>query len=219
MLHNQSYCIGYVKILVYYTSMSKTFSYRLESWLKSSGTKNLEDLDKIFGEKSFALAFLLLMSPAALPLPTGGITHIFEVITVLIALELVIGRHSIWLPKRWKKISLGPLAQKKVMPFIINRIQWFEKFSRPRLKNLADHPFYRSALGVVIIVLTAFAFFAPPFSGLDTLPALGVLIISLSILLEDIVLMIVGLIIGTLGVSLILSLGAIITNLISRWLA
>lgn len=195
--------------------MSKTFSNQLESWLKSSGTKNLEDLDKIFGEKSFALAFLLLMSPAALPLPTGGITHIFEVITVLIALELVIGRRSIWLPKRWKKISLGPLAQRKVMPFIINQIQWFEKFSRPRLKNLADHPFYRSALGIIIIVLTAFAFFAPPFSGLDTLPALGVLVISLSILLEDIVLMIVGLIIGALGVSLILSLGAIITNLIS----
>lgn len=198
--------------------MAKTFSNQLESWLKSPGAKNIRELDQIFGEKSFALAFLLLMSPAALPLPTGGITHVFEIITVLIALELLIGRRSIWLPKRWQKMSLGPLAQKKVMPFIINRIRWFEKFSRPRLENLARHPVYRSMLGAVVIVFTVFAFFAPPFSGLDTLPALGVLAVSLSILLEDIVMMIIGLIIGILGISLVIGLGAIVTNLVSGWL-
>ena len=40
---------------------------------------------------------------------------------------------------------------------------------------------------------------APPFSGLDTLPALGAVAIALSIILEDIVVLVAGIVIGTGG--------------------
>jgi hypothetical protein len=52
------------------------------------------------------------------------------------------------------------------------------------------------------------AFFAPPFSGLDTLPALGVVIISLGFLLEDALIAVAGVAIGIVGVILELALGA-----------
>ena len=51
-------------------------------------------------------------------------------------------------------------------------------------------------LGVVIIAFTLGAFVAPPFSGLDTLPALGVVTIALSIILEDVVVLAIGVFIG-----------------------
>ena len=84
------------------STKEKSFSDDLETWLKSPGSKTLSGMNAVFAEKSFAITFLLLMSIPALPIPTGGITHIFEIITMLLALELVVGLRTIWLPKRWK---------------------------------------------------------------------------------------------------------------------
>jgi hypothetical protein len=39
--------------------------------------------------------------------------------------------------------------------------------------------------GLLVVAGSAGAFFAPPFTGLDTLPALGVGLLSLGVLLED----------------------------------
>ena len=49
---------------------------------------------------------------------------------------------------------------------------------------------------------------APPFSGLDTLPALGAVAVALSIILEDVVVLGIGLAIGAAGIGLILTVGA-----------
>ena len=46
------------------------------------------------------------------------------------------------------------------------------------------------------------AFVAPPFTGLDTLPALAVVLASLGVLLEDFLLAAVGLVVGAAGVAL-----------------
>ena len=62
--------------------------------------------------------------------------------------------------------------------------------------------------GVLAIVGTAGAFLAPPFSGLDTLPALGVVVLSLGVLLEDALIALVGALLGTVGIALELVLGA-----------
>ena len=83
------------------------FSDELESWLSGDGPKTLEELGNTFAERSFAVTILLLMFVPALPLPTGGITHVFEVITVVIALQMVLGRRTMWLPRKWKQRELG----------------------------------------------------------------------------------------------------------------
>ena len=64
------------------------FSKQLEDWLKSDSPKTLGGLGAVFEEKSFAVAILLLMFIPALPLPTGGITHVFEAITYNAALTV-----------------------------------------------------------------------------------------------------------------------------------
>ncbi len=66
-------------------------SDQLEGWLTGDRPKTLGSLLDTSGEGSFAIVFVLLMAVPALPLPTGGVTHIFEVITMLLALELIAG--------------------------------------------------------------------------------------------------------------------------------
>ena len=88
---------------------------------------------------------------------------------MLVALELVLGRRCVWLPARWKRLALGTAARQKVLTALVRRIRWLERFSRPRAGWLFEHRVTRSVFG-----LTLSAFLAPPFSGLDTLPWLGV---------------------------------------------
>ena len=188
------------------------FSEDLEDWLRGDTPKTLGELGSAFGEKSFAVTILLLMFVPALPLPTGGITHVFEVITVLVALQMVLGRRALWLPRRFKERELGASITGKAVPFIIRRVRWFEKHSHPRLAALFGHIWFIRILGLLVIVLTIGAALAPPFSGLDTLPALGVVTISLSIILEDAVVLGIGALIGTGGIVLIITIGAALAH-------
>jgi hypothetical protein len=73
------------------------FGDELSRWLNGEGSKTVGGLIEVFGKKSFAILFVLLLGVPALPLPTGGATHVFEVIAALLAVELLAGRERIWL--------------------------------------------------------------------------------------------------------------------------
>jgi hypothetical protein len=188
------------------------FSEELEGWLRSPGKKTLGDLLEVFDEKSFAMALLVLMLPSALPIPTGGVTHLFELVSMLLALEMIVGRRSVWLPARLRRHELGPLTTDKAIPFIARRVRWFERFARPRLSRLLQQRVALSLLGVVILVFTVGAFVALPFSGLDTLPSLGVVVIALSLILEDALVTLIGIVIGAAGVALVVALGSAVLH-------
>jgi hypothetical protein len=184
------------------------FSEELESWLRSPGKKTLGELLDVFDEKSFAMALLVLMITPALPLPTGGVTHVFELITMLIALQMVIGRQSIWLPKRLRRRELGPATTEKAIPFIARRVRWFERFARPRFARGLRQRAVLSPLGLIVLAFTIGAFVAIPFTGLDTLPSLGVVVIALSLILEDALITLIGIVIGAAGIALEIALGS-----------
>ena len=65
---------------------AESVSAELEGWLAQDGPRTLGSLNELFGQKSFAIAFVLLLGVPALPLPTGGATHVFEIVAALLAL-------------------------------------------------------------------------------------------------------------------------------------
>jgi len=186
--------------------LTRRLSDEIEAWLKSPGHKRLGDLVEVFGKRSFAIAFVLLLALPALPLPTGGVTHVFEVIAVLLALQLMVGRDEIWLPRRLCERELGGDA--KFLNGLIRVIRRVERFSRPRLTFLFGHRLSNFVFGLVVAAGSIAAFVAPPFTGLDTLPALGVVLISLGVLLEDFYVVIAGLLVLAVGVFLEILLGS-----------
>src|SRR5215217_6441198 len=187
---------------------AEKLSEQLERWLAGPGDKTLGALADVFGEKSFALVFILLLAVPALPLPTGGATHVFEIIAVLVALQLVVGRDRIWLPRRWRRVDLGAEGgRKRFIGGLMKVIRWVERFSRPRFSFLFDHAASNTVFGVLVIAGCVAAFAAPPFTGLDTLPSLGVVLLSLGVLLEDVLVVVVALGVGLGGVLLELVLG------------
>ena len=186
----------------------RAFSTELEEWLEKPGDKTIRGLLRAFEERGFAILFMLLMSIPALPIPTGGVTHVFEVVVMLLALELIVGRRTPWLPKRALRHELGPATQKKAIPFIVRRVRWFEKYSRQRLEGLLENRLTLSVLGVAILGFALTAFLAPPFSGLDTIPSLGAVVLSLGLILGDALMVLVGVLVGVAGVALVIAIGS-----------
>lgn len=187
-------------------------SGELERWLNGDGPRTLGSLIELFGQKSFALVFVLLLGVPALPLPTGGATHVFEIIAMLLALELIVGRDEIWLPERWRRLELGGARQQRFLHALIRMIRRLERFSRPRLRFLFGHRLSNIVFGTLVVGGSAAAFLAPPFTGLDTLPALGVVLLSLGVLLEDAAAALLALVVGAIGVALEIFLGTAAIN-------
>ena len=183
-------------------------SDEIERWLESEGEKTLGSLIELFEEKSFAILFVLLLGVPALPLPTGGATHVFEIIAVLLALQLIAGRDEIWLPQRWRGLDLAGPRRQKFIAGLMRLIRRLERFSKPRFRFLFERRLTNIVFGLLVIGGSAGAFFAPPFTGLDTLPALGVVLLSLGVLLEDVIVVALGIALGAAGVFLEVFLGS-----------
>jgi len=187
-------------------------SDQLDGWLRTDGDKTLSSLVDLFEEKGFAIVFVILLAVPALPLPTGGATHVFEIIAVLLAVELIAGRDQIWLPERWRKLELAGPRQQRFITRLMKLIRRLERLSRPRLRFLFDHRLSNIVFGLLVVGLSAGAFLAPPFTGLDTLPSLGVVLLSLGVLLEDILVVVAALVVGVAGVVLEVVLGSAAIN-------
>jgi hypothetical protein len=187
----------------------------LERWLGQEGPRTLGELVEVFGERSFAVVFVVLLSLPALPLPTGGVTQVFEVTAMVVAVQLVVGRRSIWLPDRWRRIDLRGRTGARLTGSLVRRLRWFERFARRRLPSLTRGRAARTLFGLLALIFTVASFLAPPFSGLDTLPALGVVIMSLGVLLGDFAFVAAGTVIGWLGVASVIGFGALMVEMVS----
>lgn len=188
-------------------------SRQLEEWLQGERKKTIGSLVDRFGPRSFAILFIVLMALPALPLPTGAVSHVLEVVTMLLALELILGREEVWIPKRFQEKELKGVTGPKFTKALLKRIRWFEKFSKPRMAHLLENRLTGVVFGAAVFAFTLTAFLAPPFSGLDTLPSLGVVVLSLGFLLGDIVVAGGGIAIGSVGVTLVIGLGKAISKL------
>jgi hypothetical protein len=181
-------------------------SDELEAWLDGDAEKTIGGLVDVFDKRAFALIFVMLMGLPALPLPTGGATHVFEVITVLLALELIAARSEVWLPQRWRARPVD--TDGRFIRTLLRAIRRVERLSMNRFGFLFGHWLSNVVFGLVVAIGATAAFLAPPFTGLDTLPALGVVLVSLGVLLEDFAFVVVGVVVMAGGILLEIVVGS-----------
>jgi hypothetical protein len=184
----------------------KALSDELESCLHEDDV-TLGRLNDLLDERSFALVLMVLLLPSALPIPTGGVTHVLELCAVLVTLQMIVGRGELWLPRRLVDHRLGETITTKAAPKVLRFVRWVERRARSRGDRILGSRPAVSVLGVVLLLFVLGALVAPPFSGLDTLPALGVVVICLGLLFGDVLVVGAGVVIGTVGAALILVLG------------
>jgi hypothetical protein len=104
-------------------------------------------------------------------------------------------------------MNLAGPRQQRLVAAQMRLIRRLERISRPRLGFLMRGRAAGSVHGLIVLAGTTAAFLAPPFTGLDTLPALGIVVLSIGFLLEDALIALGGLVILAAGVSVEILLG------------
>jgi hypothetical protein len=197
----------------------KTFSIRLEAWINNRSPNTIDRLNKVFAEKSIGIIIFLLMFLAATPLPTGGVSDIMAVIALFISFQLIIGRRTIALPQKWTRRTIKSLSSKRVITLLLRSIRWIERFTRPRMRGVVHNRFTLMLTGIFMFIYISAVVVLPPFSGLDSLPATGACLMALSLVFDDIVLLIAGAIVGAIGIGVTIGIGALLVTWLQQLLS
>jgi hypothetical protein len=148
-------------------------------------TVTLRELLGLIGEQGMLLACALLSLPFLIPVSIPGVSTVFGLAIILLGVSVTLNRVP-WLPRKILDRPLPTAPLQKAFQAQARMVARAERLIRPRLTALTA----TSALNLVhglALLLAGLLLMAPlglvPFS--NTLPALGVLFLSLGILERD----------------------------------
>lgn len=146
--------------------------------------------DRGFGVLIFIFSFIIFLPTGFIP----GLAAICAICVVLITLQMLAGRHTIWIPDRFKNIELG----NETVMYGINKLmpvaKWVDKLTKPRFTILLSAAFTHTAS--VICLLFAIATIPLSFiPAVGTIMSLPILLFSLGFMIRDGLLMLMGLVV------------------------
>jgi len=165
----------------------------------------------VLQDRAFALLIVLLGLPNCLPMPPP-IPLVCGLLLALVAIQIIFGREAPWLPGQLLNRSLARTDVERAVGRAMPAFRRLERFSRPRMTFL-DTPVSMRIMGAIVLVMALGLLFAPPFVGQIPL-GLAVCLVGLGLVERDGLVIMGGLIIGSVG--MVLSLGfvyAIFTGL------
>jgi hypothetical protein len=164
----------------------------------------VRDIMAVLQDRAFAVLVVLLGLPNCLPMPPP-IPLICGLLLALVAVQIVFGRPTPWLPRTLLNRSIAQTDIERAVGRAMPAFRRLERFSRPRMTFL-DTPLTMRLMGAVILILALGLLFAPPFVGQIPL-GLAVCLVGLGLVERDGLVVLGGLVIGSVGMTL--SLGFI----------
>lgn len=147
------------------------------------GTITVGEFVDMLGDRSFALTILIFSLPNSLPIPgIPGFSTITGLPILLIALQIVFGRSSIWLPAKVAKKEFSQAVVTKIVRKALPIISWLERFIRPRLGFMSE------ALGerfIGLCIATMSLILVLPIVGGNFLPGFSISLMALALLESD----------------------------------
>jgi hypothetical protein len=179
-------------------------------------TVTLADILNLTEERIFGFLMAILSLPSALPLPAPGYSTPFGIALLVLAVQLVMGRDRPWLPA---KILNGSMKLETVQKFVKMGTPWIQKIenvTKPRLAYICTSPPGRVMLGIAMALMAISMMI--PIPGTNTLPAMGIFVISFGLLEEDGLICIGGLFLCSLGAVLTTSILVFGTVAVERFI-
>jgi hypothetical protein len=160
-------------------------------------TLTIGDIVSALGDRAMAILVILFSLPNCVPLPPG-VGLVFGFPMILVAMQMVLGRHRPWLPAALLGRRLKVADYAKMMDVAEPRLKKVEGYLRPRhtflFSDVADR------LTGAFFVLCAISVILP-LPGSNFPPSVAAVLMSLAILEEDGVVFSIGLIIGLAGLA------------------
>ena len=138
-----------------------------------------------------AVILILFSVPAALPVPAAGYSTLLSIPLLVIGLRLLAGHDTIWLPARIRRRPFDTARlNQRVVRGMLRLVRIVERLSRRRLVGLVRAPAARVLIGLIICGLACAMLLPVP--GTNTAPAFGIFLIGFSLLEDDGVLLLAG---------------------------
>jgi hypothetical protein len=158
------------------------------------------DILVVLRDRAFALLVVLLGLPNCLPMPPP-IPLVSGLLLALVAVQIIAGRPAPWLPRALLHRSIARADVERAVLRAAPIFRRLERFSRPRMTMLETAVSIR-VIGVVLLILAVGIIFAlPPIVGQIPL-GIAVCLLGLGLVERDGVVVIAGLVIGSIGLTL-----------------
>lgn len=144
-----------------------------------------EVMDKL-GARASALLVVICALPFCSPLTIPGLSMPFGFVILVLSIRFALGLPP-WLPSKLRAVTLPPKFFPKVLEAGSKIVGWIERQLRPRWTWLSDAP-WKLRLHTLTVCAAACVLLLPlpPFPPLtNTLPALVVVVLTMSILERD----------------------------------
>ena len=156
-----------------------------------------EELDR----HGMAVVLILFSVPAALPVPAAGYSTLLSIPLLVIGLRLLAGHDTIWLPARIRRRPFDTARfNRRVVNAMLRLVQFVERFSSRRLVGLVRAPAARFVIGLTICALACAMLL--PIPGTNTVPAFGIFLIGFSLLEDDGLLLLAGILCSLAAISI-----------------
>lgn len=160
----------------------------------------LGDLLTLAGDRTFCFLFLVLSIPSALPLPAPGYSVPFGILIALLALQWIWGSQEPWIPTSWRSKGFDRHQVQKLIKASIPWLKRMEAVSRPRLRWVCNSPASRWIFGAAILLMAISMII--PIPGTNTLPAMGIFVVSFGLFDDDGAIVLGGLTLCLMGACL-----------------
>jgi hypothetical protein len=169
------------------TKTSRT-SEILEEILQSSDNHQVtvrEFVDRL-SDRTFGLVIVVFsMIDAIVPFAST----VFSIPIILVAIQMILGQHKIWIPKRVAEKKFSQRTIKKALKRSIPTLKFMEKFIKPRALWVTSNIGERVIAFVILILALVVALPAP---GFNLLPALCMCFLAIGIMERDGMMLIIG---------------------------
>ncbi|MDQ7772739.1 MAG: exopolysaccharide biosynthesis protein [Elusimicrobiales bacterium] len=134
------------------------------------------------GDRGFGLLLLILSLPSALPLPAPGYSTPFGILLFILALQMIYGRRTPWLPARAAGLRLKGKFVGAMLSFLEKFFGKVEFLIKPRLRWVGSRGGL-VFLGLLVLIMAGLMILPIPLT--NTAPAFVIFLIGVGLSEED----------------------------------
>lgn len=159
----------------------------------NDGDVSLGSLRTALGDRSFAALLVVFSSINLIPILPPGSTLVFGIPPLIIAVQMILGHQSVWLPRQLLDRSFSAERFKSIMRAVTPRLRRIEHYIRPRYWPFPVMMGER-LVGILCALLSILVIL--PIPGANWIPAFAMVLMGLSLSQRDGLLLSFGLAIG-----------------------
>lgn len=142
----------------------------------------LGDVFERIGDRGFGLLLIILSLPSALPVPAPGYSTPLGVLIAILALQMLAGRTTPWLPERAARTKLHGKFIDAMLGFLAKFFAKVEFLIRPRLRWVGSRAGL-AFLGALVLIMACLMILPIPLT--NTAPAFVIFLTGIGLTEED----------------------------------